>query len=151
MVHIGSSSMTQHIISEASPSARTSGSYPSLNKALMLTECLEVKLTIQTVKTLEQCFAEFNDVVKSCSNYNYDEEFDSEMDIDMSQSISSCKLLQTESDIGDIPSESKLCPTFDSLETESNNSNKVNWVLTPEYIDLCSIANLKEQFKEELA
>src|SRR3984885_5518671 len=151
IAHIGSSSMTQRVVSEASPSTRTSGSYPSLNKALTLAERLEVKPTIQTVKTLEQRFAEFDDVVRSRSNYNYDEEYDSEMDIDMSQSISSRKPAQTESDIGDIPSESELCSAFDCLETESNDSNKENRALTPEYIDPGSIADLQDQFKDEPA
>ena len=74
--------MTQRIVSEASPSIRTSGSYPSLNKALTLAECLEVKPTIQTDKTLEQHLVEFDDVVRSHCNYNYNEEYNSEMDID---------------------------------------------------------------------
>ena len=67
---------------------------------------------------------EFDDVVCSHSDYNYDEEYDSEIDIDMSQSISSHEPLQTVSDLEDIHSESKLCSTFDCLETDSNDSNK---------------------------
>ena len=151
VAHIGSSSMTQHVVSEPSPATRTSGFYPSVNKALTLAECLQVKPTIQTVKTLEQRFVEFDNVVRSCSNYNYDEEYDSYIDIDMSQSTSSHEPLQTVSDLEDIPSESELCSTFDSLETESNNSKKENRALTPEYIDPCSIADLEEQFKDEPA
>ena len=66
--------MTQHIVSEPSPSTRSPGSYPLLNKALTLAELLKVNLTIQTVKTLEQCFVEFDNVVWSYSDYNYNEE-----------------------------------------------------------------------------
>ena len=65
IMHIGSSSMTQHVVSEPTPPTRTSGPYFSLNKVLMLTERLEVKPTIQTVKTLEQRFVEFDDTVRT--------------------------------------------------------------------------------------
>ena len=90
IVHIGSSSMTQCIVSEPTPPTRTPGPYSLLNKALTLAERLEVKPTIQTVKTLEQHFAEFDETVRTHPNYNMDEESDSDIDVDMSQPGPSC-------------------------------------------------------------
>ena len=136
--------MTQHVVSEPTPPTRTPGPYSSLNKALTLTECLEVKPTIQTVKTLEQCFVEFDGTVRTRPNYNLDEESNSDIDVDMSQPATSRGKMRTESYVDDLDSSElfELCSTLDSLETESNDSNKENWALTPEYINPDSIVDL---------
>ena len=136
--------MTQHVISEPTPLTRTPGPYSSLNKALMLAERLEVKLTIQTVKTLEQCFVKFNDTVRTRPNYDLDKEFDSDIDVDMSQPATSCGKTQMESYVDDLESSElfELCSALDSLETESDDSNKENQALTPEYINPDSITDL---------
>ena len=126
--------MTQHIVSEPTPPTRTTGPYSSLNKALMLTERLEVKPTIQTVKTLEQRFAEFGNTVRTHPNYNLDEESNSDIDVDMSQPATSRGNTQTESYVDDLESSElfELCSALDSLETESDDSNKENRALTSE-------------------
>jgi len=96
--------MTQCVVSEPTPPTRTLGPYSSLNKALTLTEHLEVKLTIQTVKTLEQRFVEFDDMVRTCPNYNLDEESDSDIDMDMSQPVTSHNQMQMASYVDDLSS-----------------------------------------------
>ena len=118
--------MTQRVVSEPTPPTRTPGPYSSLNKALTLAERLEVKPTIQTVKTLEQRFMEFDDTVRTCPNYNLDEESDSDIDVDMSQPATSRSKTQMESYVDDLESSGlfELCSTLDSLETESTDSNK---------------------------
>lgn len=64
ITHIGSSSMTQCVVSEPTPPARTPDPYSLTNNASMLTEHLEVKPTIQTLKMLEQSFGEFDGMVR---------------------------------------------------------------------------------------
>src|SRR6201996_8281229 len=144
IAHIGSSSMTQRVVSEPTPPTRTPGPYSSLNKALTLAERLEVKPTIQTVKMLEQRFAEFDDTVRTSPNCNLDEESDSDIDVDMSQPVTSRDQTQTASYIDDLSSSElfELCSALDSLETESHDSDKENRALTPEYINPDSIADL---------
>src|ERR1700761_8398391 len=136
--------MTQRIVSEPTPPTRTPGPYSSLNKALTLAERLQVKPTIQTVKTLEQRFAEFDETVRTCPNYNMDEESDSDIDVDMSQPGSSHVNMQTASYVDDLSSSElyELCSALDSLETESYDSDKENRALTPEYINPDSIVDL---------
>ena len=94
--------MTQRVVSEPTPPTRTPGPYSSLNKALTLAERLEVKPTIQTVKTLEQRFVEFDDSVRTRPNYNLDEESDSDINVDMSQPATSHDKTQTESYVDDV-------------------------------------------------
>ena len=151
IVHIGSSSMTHCVVSELTPPTRTSGPYSLLNKALTLAECLKVKLTIQTVKTLEQHFGKLDGTIRTCSNYNLDEEYDSEVNINMSQSVPSCDQLQTETYIDNLSSSDlfELCSTLDSLKTESVDSNKENWAPTSEWINLDSIVDVQEEDPEK--
>ena len=87
---------------------------------------------------------EFDDTVRTCPNYNLDEESDSDIDVDMSQPATSRGKTQTESYVDDLDSSElfELCSALDSLETESNDSNKENRALTPEYINPDSIADL---------
>jgi len=56
--------MTQCVVSEPTPPARTPDPYSLTNNASMLTEHLEVKPTIQTLKMLEQSFGEFDGMVR---------------------------------------------------------------------------------------
>ena len=142
--------MTQHVVSNPPSLSRTSGPYPSLNKARTLAERLEVTPTIQTVKPLEQHFLEFNVEVRTQSNYNHDKEYDSDVDIDMSQSVTSHKPAQTETNIDNLSSSElfELCSALDSLETESNDSNKENQVLTLEYHSSPTVEELLQELGE---
>ena len=128
VAHIGFSSMTQRVVSNPSPLSRSSGPHLSLNKALLLAEWLEVMSTIQTLKMLEQCFPEFDDEVRTCSNYNHDDEYNSDIDIDMSQSATRHEPRQMKTNIDNLSSGElfELCSALDCLETESNDSNKEN-------------------------
>ncbi len=71
--------------SEASPIEKTSSFYPSIKKARTLTEWLDVPSTIQTVKTLEQCFADINTQMHPCMEAFMDKEEDSDFNVDMLQ------------------------------------------------------------------
>ena len=66
------------------PSERTPGPYPSLNKALELADCIGVKPTIQTAKTLEEGIQkQYEDGPWSKGTYTLGEEPD-DKDVDMS-------------------------------------------------------------------
>ena len=66
------------------PSEHTPGLYLSLNKALDLADCIGVKPTIQTTKTLEECIQkQYEDGPWSKGTYTLGEEPDNE-DVDMS-------------------------------------------------------------------
>ena len=62
----------------------------------------------------------------------------------MSQQVTSRGQMQTAFYVDDLDSSEffELCSALDSLETESNDSNKENRALTPEYINPDSIADL---------
>ena len=135
VLHIGSSSLSKRVVTQDPPSQRTPGIYPSLNNALSLAECLEVTPTIQTTKTLEQRFADFDCEVFSRSDWNLDEEYDSEVDVDMSQPGPSRIKPQTVSELDDNYSESALASAFDMLSVNSYDSNSENRAPTPEYCD----------------
>src|SRR6266404_1997637 len=87
VAHVGLSDITKQVVTEQAPKERSPGTYPSLNKALTLTERLEVKPTIQTVKTLEQWFAKLDVQFMQNPLYNIGDEFDSDSlyDEDMSR------------------------------------------------------------------
>src|SRR6266404_5851323 len=87
VAHVGSSDITKRVVTEQAPKERTPGAYPSLNKALTLTERLEVKPTIQTIKTLEQRFAKLDAQFMQKPLYNIGDKFDSDSlyDEDMSR------------------------------------------------------------------
>src|SRR6266404_7639094 len=87
VAHVGSSDITKRVITEQAPKERSPGTYPSLNKALTLAERLEVKPTIQTVKTLEQRFAKLDAQFMQNPLYNIGDKFDSDSlyDEDMSR------------------------------------------------------------------
>src|SRR6266404_3319653 len=87
VAHVGSSDITKRVVTQQAPKERTPGAYPSLNKALTLTERLEVKPTIQTIKMLEQRFAKLDAQFTQNPLYNIGDEFDSDSlyDGDMSR------------------------------------------------------------------
>src|SRR6266568_3497062 len=60
VLHIGSSGSSVWTESEASPIEKSSSFYPSVKKACTLAEWMDVPATIQTVKTLEERFADIN-------------------------------------------------------------------------------------------
>jgi transposase InsO family protein len=136
VAHIGATTATKRVVTQAEPKQRVPGPYSSVNQALTLAERLEVTPTIQTVKTLEQRFADFDQQVTSKSTWNYDEEYDSEMDIDMSRPAPSRDLPQTVSDTENICGESDdLLSAFGDLIISTDDSDKENRAPTPEYVD----------------
>jgi hypothetical protein len=108
-----------------------------LNKALTLTEHLDVPAIILMMKILEQHFGDFDHEVTTHSNWNFDEEYDSEISVDMSQSGPSNQMenLECTSTYG----ESELASIFDNMLMNSHDSNKENHALTPEYQELMLI------------
>ncbi|KAH8990070.1 hypothetical protein EDB92DRAFT_1946751 [Lactarius akahatsu] len=85
VTHIGSSGVTMRTEVESPSPQRASGFFPSVNKALMLAEQLDVPTTVQTIKTLEQHFADVDALMCPRIEKFMDEEYDSDFDIDMSQ------------------------------------------------------------------
>ena len=87
----------------------------------MLAECLDIPATIQMTKMLEQHFGNFNHEVTTCSNWNFDEEYDSEIDVDMSQLGPSNQMEDFEctSTYG----ESELASILDNMSTDSHDSD----------------------------
>jgi hypothetical protein len=73
-----------HTVSIPHPTlqARVEGPYPTINRVLSLLEHMDALLSIQVVKTIEQQFDDYDHTVRSRSNYNYDKEYDSEVDVD---------------------------------------------------------------------
>jgi len=84
VLHIGSSGSSVRMESEASPIEKSSSFYPSIKKAHTLAEWMDVPATIQTVKTLEEHFADIDTQMRPHIDAFMDEEYDSEFDVDMS-------------------------------------------------------------------
>ncbi len=86
-MHVGSSNLTKQVVTQQAPKKQSPGVYPSVNKALTLAEQLEVKPTIQSIKTHEQCFAELDAQFTQNPLYNIGDNFDSDSlyDKDMSR------------------------------------------------------------------
>src|SRR6266702_3342489 len=85
VLHIGSSGSSIRMESEASPIEKSSSFYPSVKKACTLTERMDVPATIQTVKMLEEHFADIDAQMRPRINAFMDKEYDSDFDVDMSQ------------------------------------------------------------------
>ncbi len=126
---MGSSIRTE---SEASPIEKSSSFYPSVKKARTLTEQLDVAPTIQTVKTLEQRFADINAQMHLHIDAFMDEKYDSNFDVDMLQPakgalpIINFKALTSESI-------NALGLQFGEL-TMDGGSDKENRAPTPSYV-----------------
>ena len=77
--------VTTHTVKESAPLENSLGFFPSVGKAVLLTEWMNVVPTIQTIKMLEQCLTDFDAQVHPRIDTFMDEEYDSDFDIDMSQ------------------------------------------------------------------
>src|SRR6266571_2461494 len=132
VLHIGSSGSSVRTESEASPIEKSSSFYPSVKKARTLAEQMDVPATIQTVKTLEERFADIDAQMRPCINAFMDEEYDSNFDVDMSQPP---KGAQPIIDIEELDSESinALGLQFGELTTDGG-SDKENRAPTPSYV-----------------
>ena len=132
VAHIGPSHVTTRVVTMSEPKQRVPGPYSSLNQALTLAECLDVTPTIQTTKTMEQRFTDFNCEVTSCPNWKI--VGDSNSDIDMSQAVESHHdyLQTTLAVLDDNNSELDLFSAFGNLTIGADNSNTENHAPTPE-------------------
>ena len=81
IAHFGASlSMVMQTIHQLPPAMRTKGIYPLVNKAISLLECMEVKPTIQTTKTLEQRFLKLDNEVRTRVGF-YEDDYSSDEDM----------------------------------------------------------------------
>ena len=72
--------MVMQTVHQLPPALRTKGIYPLVNKAISLLECMEVKLTIQTTKKLEQCFLKLDNEVCTRMGF-YEDDYSSDEDM----------------------------------------------------------------------
>ncbi len=134
VLHIGLSGSSVRTESEASPIEKSSSFYPSVKKARTLAERMDVPATIQTVKTLEERFADIDAQMRPRIDAFMDEEYDSDFDVDMSQPskgalpIIDFKALNSESI-------NALGLQFGELTTDGG-SDKENRAPTPSYVTL---------------
>ena len=107
VTHFGASlSMVTQTISQSPPTMKTKGVYPSVNKVILLLECMEVRLTIQTTKMLEEHFLKLDNKVHHHAGY-YEDDYSS--DEDMLQTVlgpSHEIFTATPSDLADLLGES---------------------------------------------
>ena len=122
-----------------SPStSRVDGVYPSVNQALSLLERMDVNLTIQRTKMLEQRFNMLDEQVRARAGFYEDE--------DMSQTVPGREIFgYAPSDLADISGES-IAHDFEYLAIDSdgiifdpNSSDKENRAPTPPYISPQSV------------
>src|SRR6266571_3806772 len=132
VLHIGSSGSSVRTESEASPIEKSSSFYPSIKKARTLTEQMDVPATIQTVKTLEERFADINAQMCPCIDAFMDEEYDSDFDVDMSQPAKGA-LPIIDFEALDSESINALGLQFGELTTDGG-SDKENRAPTPSYV-----------------
>ncbi len=132
VLHIGSSGSSVRTESEASPIEKSSSFYPSIKKARTLAERMDVQATIQTVKMLEECFADID--AQMCPHINafMDEEYDSDFDVDMSQPAKGA-LPIIDFEVLDSESINALGLQFGELTTDGG-SDKENCAPTPSYV-----------------
>ncbi len=128
--------------SEASPIEKSSSFYPSVKKACTLTEQMDVPATIQTVKTLEECFADIDAQMRPCIDAFMDKEYNSDFDVDMLQPAKGTLPII---DFEGLNSESinALGLTFREL-TMDGGSDKENRAPTPSYVAPKDIPEARE-------
>ncbi len=132
VLHIGSSGSSVRMESEASPIEKSSSFYPSVKKAHTLAERMDVPATIQTIKMLEEHFADIDAQMHPCIDAFMDEEYDSDFDVDMSQpSKGALPIIDFEA--MDSESINALGLQFGEL-TMDGDSNKENRTPTPSYV-----------------
>ena len=147
ITHVGSSDISTHVIVQDKAKSQVPGVYPSLNKALNLAEHLNIPVIMQTVKWLEQCFTNFNNEVHNKSTSNWDEDYDSDIDVKMSCEAPHCEDPQTVSELED-SNDGGVSPSlsaFEYLAVENYNPYNYNpfagiHALTPEYINPNNLA-----------
>src|SRR6266702_4173464 len=132
VLHIGSLGSSVQTESEASPIEKSSSFYPSVKKARTLAERMDVPATIQTVKMLEECFADIDAQMCPRINAFMDEEYDSDFNVDMSQPLKGTLPII---DFEAMSSESinALGLQFGELTTDGG-SDKENRAPTPSYV-----------------
>src|SRR6266571_4399977 len=128
--------------SEASPIEKSSSFYPSIKKACTLTEWMDVPATIQTVKMLEECFADIDTQMRPCIDAFMDKEYNSDFDVDMLQPAKGTLPII---DFEGLNSESinALGLTFREL-TMDGGSDKENRAPTPSYVAPKDIPEARE-------
>jgi hypothetical protein len=151
-----SSNPTTCTVTEESGSSRSSGSWPSVNKAFTLAERMGVTPTTQTVKTLEECMGDYDTLVQANRQYN-DYDLDLESDIDMSWPVKRrTSSMQTNDGHADYASTSEqMISAFTELSftddfSETGSSAKENCAPTPPYVDPHSVnaGALEEQLMD---
>jgi len=128
--------------SEASPIEKSSSFYPSIKKACTLAERMDVPATIQTVKMLEERFADIDAQMRPHINAFMDEEYDSEFDVDMSQPAKGA-LPIIDFEALDSESINALGLQFGELTTDGG-SDKENHTPTPSYVTPKDIPEARE-------
>ncbi|KAH9007535.1 hypothetical protein EDB84DRAFT_1572789 [Lactarius hengduanensis] len=142
-----------HFLKQGSSQQQSSAPGPStqqqpfrqrVNKALTLAERLDLHATVQTVKTLEQRFADID--AQMCPHINrfMDEEYDSNVDIDMSQQPSgSAQLIMNLDGLDDTEifgeHSNALQLDLTDLTISDGGSDKENRAPTPPYVNPASI------------
>jgi len=132
VLHIGSSGSSVRTESEASPIEKSSSFYPSVKKARTLAERMDVPATIQTVKMLEERFADIDAQMRPRIDAFMDEEYDSDFDVDMSQPAKGA-LPIIDFEALDSESINALGLQFRELTTDGG-SDKENRAPTPPYV-----------------
>ena len=133
VAQIGSSTLSKRIVTQPEPKQRVPGPYNSLNSAITLAERLNVIPTIETTKTLEQRFADFDNKVRGRSNWAMDEEYDSEIDVDMSRPAPESTNSLKGTELDDTCGKSSLASAFDDLTVETDDPFEGDRAPTPEY------------------
>ena len=145
VAHFGaSSSMVMQTITQSPPTMRTKGVYPSVNKAILLLECMEVRPTIQTTKMHEEHFLKLDNEVRRHAGYCEDNHSSDE---DMLQTVPGPSheiFTATPSDLADLSGES-IAHDFEYLSIDGiifdpPLSDKENRAPTPPYILPQSVA-----------
>ena len=72
--------MVMQTVHQLPQAMRTKGIYPLVNKAILLLEHMEVKLTIQMTKTLEQRFLKLDNEVHTHAGF-YEDDYSSDEDM----------------------------------------------------------------------
>ena len=144
IAHFGaSSSMMMRTITQSPSTSWVDDVYPSVNKVLSLLECMEVTLTIQHTKKLEEHFLQLDEEVRAHAGF-YEDDYSS--DEDMSQTVPGCEIFgYAPSDLADISGESMaldfeyLSVNDDGVVFDPSSLDEENCALTPPYISPQSV------------
>jgi hypothetical protein len=135
------SNPTTRTITEDAESSRSSGTWPSVNKAFTLAEWMGVTPTTQTVKTLEEHLGDYDTLVRA-NRQSDDYDSDSESDIDMSRPVKRCtsSVLMESGHADYMSSGEQTISAFTELSfaddfSELGPSDQENRAPTPPYVD----------------